>query len=221
MDFIREYGLWIMIGIVLFLVLIGVPAYYLYKAYKIRQYGGGDFVLFWKVTPNGTHISPKIKRIDRNRILDKKTIEYDENGTTAVKKEPFTYLAEDGKTPVTMFPFFASKFFQISIAMAFFVDGDNHCIDLLREYRERSGLPLRNTDNAAVVQQMRNEQSGRALLLAGNPDANKGGLPIKGWMLAIAGVAVAICFIVMLWQMSQMGGKIDQLAALWQTQQLP
>jgi hypothetical protein len=216
MEILRDYG-WYIVAFLVFCFVLGPPLYFIYKFYKIKQYGGGDYVLFWKITPNGTHMMPKIKRIDRNRIQDSKTVE----GEDGAKQEKFLYVAEEGKTPVTMFPIFSSKALQISLDMAFFVDGDNHCIDLLHEYRERNKMPLLNTDNAAVVQQMRNEQSGKALLLAGHPDAGKGSFQMKGWMVAIAVAFIVIGFVAMIWQNNSTSGKLDSLKQLWMTEQGP
>jgi hypothetical protein len=217
MEILRDYG-WYIVAFLVFCFVLGPPLYFIYKFYKIKQYGGGEFVLLWKITPNGTHIIPKVKKWDRNRVMDKKSIV----GTDGKTKDvDFLYLAEEGKTPVTMFPLFTSKALQISLDMMFVVDGDNHCIDLLYEYRERMKLPQKTSSSAAQTASVIKDNSLEQMAGSMNPDAGKGNFQLKGWMVAIASAVIVIGFVAMIWQMNSMSGKVDTLKQLWMTEQGP
>lgn len=219
MDFLMNYGIWILLVAAILLVLSIPPGWFFYKWMQLRKYVAGDYIIFWRINPGNMHAIPKIKRWDRNRIHVKKTIPTPEGD----KEEDFWYFTGDGKPIKVDFPLFqtTSLLPGATLSMGFWVDGDDKQLDVLADWRARESKPLLNTDNAAVVQAMRKEESAKALMVASHPDALKGMGGLKPWMVgAIAGVII-LAVIVLAWQFNSMGDKLSHLTKIVEGVPLP
>lgn len=210
MSFITQYGIWILVVAAVLLVLGFPPTYFFYKWTQLRKYVSGDYIIFWRINPGNMHAIPKIKRWDRSRIHTKKTVPSPEGE----EQEDFWYFTGDGKPVKVDFPLFQTTPLLpgATISMGFWVDGDDKQLDILSDWRVRQNQPLLNTDNAAVVQAMRKEESAKALMVASHPDSMKGGGALKPWMIGAAAAVILIGFVVVIWQISSLGGRIDKIA---------
>ncbi len=206
MSFLTHYGIWILLVAAILLLLGAFPTYFFYKWTQLRKYVAGDYIIFWRINPGNMHAIPKIKRWDRARIHTKKTIPTPEGD----KQEDFWYFTGEGKPIKVDFPLFQTTPLLpgATISMGFWVDGDDKQLDVLSEWRQRQGQGMLNTDNAAIVQQMRKEESAKALVTVSHPDALKGMGGIKPWMLGAMGGVMVVGFIVLLWIINGLPDKV-------------
>ena len=209
MSFITSYGIWILLVAAILLVISIPPGYFFYKWTQLRRYVSGDWIIFWRINPGNMHAIPKIKRWDRDRIHTKKTIPTPEGE----QQEDFWYITSEGLPIKVDFPLFQTTPLLpgATISMGFWIDGDNKELDIVADWRARQGKPLPNTDNAAVVQAMRKEESAKALMVATHPDAMKGGGSLKPWMIGALGAVILIGFVVILWQMNGLKDLIGKM----------
>jgi len=195
--------------IVVFLgMLIGIPTYCFWDAYKNRKYCDGNWVYMMKINRAGTHIQPVLRRIDRNVIHDTKIVDAG-NGKT--EKKTFTYFLQAGYSWLTSYPHFRRRFYQGEIPMVFYVDGYNKPIDLLAALRETLKMDAPpSLQEAYITQAIHNQRATEAAFKAVTEPLGEGNW-FKPWMFWVPTCLILVGLIVIGILIMKSGGGDEQV----------